>query len=447
MTTKQPVSIGRRAFVAKAAASLGAAAAFPTIVPRSVFGAQAPSNRIEVAMLGTGRQAMKPNLPQFLAIPDVQVVAVCDVDAWRMEQARAAVDAHYGTATRSGSWRGCATYGDFREVLAQSSVDAVMISTPDHWHVPMGILAARAGKHISVEKPLSISIAEGRALCDAVEKHGVVSRTDSEFRSLQPFWRAAELVRNGRIGKLHTIRTGVPPETEPVPKQPDMPVPADLNYDLWLGPAPWAPYTERRVHTPQRISGRPHWMRISDYADGMIANWGTHLNDVAQWANDTERTGPLEVEGTGTFSKGLWNTITSFDLTYRYANGVTLHYKLDRPYVRFEGSDGWIEVEYPDKLSASADAILTSEIGPNETSFADTLSDKEDFISAIKTGGQTLEPVEVGHRTVSICQMGLIAVTLGYPLTWDPEKERFDDNAANAMLRRPIRQGWAVDDA
>lgn len=433
----------RRTFARQAASAVGALA-FPTIVPSSVFGAQAPSNRIAVAMLGMGRQATKPNLPQLLALPDVQVVAVCDVDAWRLEQARTAVDKAYASATRSGTSKGCAAHADFREVLANPSVDAVMISTPDHWHVHMGILAARAGKHISVEKPLSISIADGRALCDAVARHKVVSRTDSEFRSLKPFWRAAELVRNGRIGQLQTIRTGVPEETPPVPTQPDMPVPDGLDYEMWLGPAPFAPYTEKRVHAPRNLTSRPNWMRISQYADGMIANWGTHLNDIAQWANGTERTGPVSVEGTGTFSKGLWNTITSFDLTYKYANGVTLYYKLDRPYIRFEGTEGWIEVGYPDTLTASASSILSSPTGPKDVSFAGTLTDKEDFIHAIKTGGETLEPVEVGHRTVSICQIGLIAATLGYPLTWDPEREHFTDNAANAMLTRPVRKQWAL---
>jgi predicted dehydrogenase len=185
-------------------------------------------------------------------------------------------------------------------------------------------------------------------------------------------------------------------------------------------------------------------MRISDYADGMIANWGTHLNDVAQWANGTERTGPVHVEGTGEFSKGLWNTITSFDLQYRFANGVQLFYKLDRPYVRFEGTEGWVEATYPDGLTASTPSILSSPIGSGEISFAGTLSDKEDFIHAIKNGGETLEPVEVGHRTVSICQIGLIAATLGYPLTWDPGQERFTDNAANAMLTIPTRPEWDI---
>lgn len=433
----------RRTFVATATGAIGAVA-FPAIVPASVFGAFAPSNRIEVALLGTGRQAMRPNLPQFLAIPDVQVVAVCDVDHWRLEQARLAVDAGYAEAARSGTHTSCRVFRDFREVLAMSSVDAVMISTPDHWHVPMGILAARAGKHISVEKPLSTSIASGRALCRAVAEHKVVSRTDSEFRSLEPFWRAAEIVRNGGIGQLQHIRTGAPPETPAIPAQADMPVPDWLDYDMWLGPARWAPYTERRVHAPRNLTRRPHWMRISDYTNGMIANWGTHLNDIAQWVNGTERTGPVKVEGKGAFSKGLWNTITAFDLQYTYANGVTLHYAIERPFIRFEGTEGWVETRYPTGLRASDPALLTRPVPPGGVSYAGTLSDKEDFIAAIKSGGETLEPVEVGHRTASLCQMGLIAARLGYPLTWDPEAERFSDNAANAMLSTPAREPWDI---
>lgn len=433
----------RREFVATATGAIGALA-FPAIVPASVRGAFAPSNRIEVALLGTGRQAMKPNLPQFLEMPDVQVVAVCDVDHWRLEQARLAVDKGYADATRSGTYKGCRAFRDFREVLALPSVDAVMISTPDHWHVPMGILAARAGKHISVEKPLSTTIASGRALCRAVAEHKVVSRTDSEFRSLQPFWRAAEIVRNGGIGELKHIRTGAPPETPSIPPQPDMPVPDWLDYDMWLGPAPWAPYTERRVHPPKNLTARPHWMRISDYTNGMISNWGTHLNDIAQWVNGTERTGPIRVEGTGAFSKGLWNTITAFDVHYTYANGVTLQYSIDRPFIRFEGTEGWVETRYPSGMSASDPGILERPVPRGGISYADTLSDKADFIAAIKNGTETLEPVEVGHRTASLCQMGLIAVKLGYPLTWDPDAEKFTDNAANAMLSVPARPPWEV---
>ena len=325
-------------------------------------------------------------------------------------------------------------------MLARADVDAVMIATPDHWHVPIAIEAVKAGKHVSVEKPLTISIAEGRALCDAVARAGVVSRTDSEFRSLRPFARAVELVRNGRIGKLHTIRTGVPVDTPGIPPQPDMPVPPELDYEKWLGPAPEAPYTEKRVHGRHDLASRPNWMRISAYADGMIANWGTHLNDIAQWANGSETTGPVEVEAEGEFTKGLWNTVLRFEARYRYANGVALVCRSDTPYIRFEGTEGWIRVDYPSTMTADPASVLDSVIGPGEQHLAEQLEDKADFVRAIKDGTKTLEPVEVGHRTVSISQIGLIAMEVGGKLRWDPERERFlDDNAANARLARPQR--------
>jgi hypothetical protein len=320
-----------------------------------------------------------------------------------------------------------------------------MISTPDHWHVPMGIMAAKAGKDFSLEKPLTTHLAGGRALCDAVQKHKVITRTDSEFRSLKPFWRAVELVRNGRIGKLHTIRTGVPFDMngEVPAAQPTMAVPDGLDYDRWLGPAPIAPYTEKRVHNHQVIRARPGWMRISDYCNGMISNWGTHLNDIAQWANNTEFTGPVEVEGTGEFTTGLWNTISSFELKYLYENGVQLIYKTESPYIRFEGSGGWIQVEYPDKITTSPASLIDTKIEAGEISLANTKEDKRDFLDAVKNRSQSLEPVEVGHRVVSICQIGLIAVKLGRKLRWDPEKEEFkEDNAANAMKYLTLRSPW-----
>jgi predicted dehydrogenase len=429
----------RRSFLARSSAALAVLAA-PGIVPARVLGARSPGNRINVGLVGMGRQMTKPNLPQFLALPDVQVVAVCDVDAWRLEQARRTVEAHYGAQAGKDAWHGCTAHRDFREVLARDDVDAVMIATPDHWHVPIAIEAAKAGKHVSVEKPLSISVADGRALCDAVARAGVVSRTDSEFRSLRPFARAVELVRNGRIGRLRTIRTGVPVDTAGIPPQPDMPVPPELDYEKWLGPAPDAPYTEKRVHTPHDLASRPNWMRISDYADGMIANWGTHLNDIAQWANDSETSGPVEVEAEGEFTKGLWNTVLRFEARYRYANGVSLVCRSDTPYIRFEGDEGWIRVDYPSTLTAEKPSVLDSAIGPGERHLAEQLEDKADFVRAIKDGTKTLEPVEVGHRTVSICQIGLIAMEVGGRLRWDPVRERFaDDNAANARLTRPHR--------
>ncbi|MEA3364642.1 MAG: Gfo/Idh/MocA family oxidoreductase [Candidatus Hydrogenedentes bacterium] len=418
-------------------------AAAPFIVPARLFGAESPSNRITVGIIGTGRQSHNINIPQFLNSPHAQVVALCDVDAWRLETVKAQVDNHYANQTGQ-AYTGCAIYRDFRELLARDDIDAVMISSPDHWHVPTGIAAAAADKHFSVEKPLSTCIAHGRLLCEAAERHGVVTRTDSEFRSLPEMWRAVECVRNGRIGKLTTIKVRVPGDSDPIGTPPEMPVPEELDYDLWLGPAFEKPYTEQRVHPIKDLKSRPGWLRISDYTNGMVSNWGAHLNDIAQWANGTDRTGPVSVEGTGTFSEGLWDTIVTFQLHYTYADGVTLDYEMgQKPGVEFQGETGWIRAMYRGEVTASDPNILRPEREEGDIDLSGTLTDKEDFLTAIKNGSETLEPVEVGHRTVSMCQIGLIAIQLGRKLDWDPEHERFvNDDEANARLDRPVGGNW-----
>jgi hypothetical protein len=396
-------------------------------------------------MIGMGRQARYANLRPFLGSNDTQVVAVCDVDAWRLDNARQAVEKHYAKEKAAGTWKGVQATRDFREVIGREDVDAVMNSTPDHWHVPIAIRAVRAGKHVSCEKPLTLSIAEGRALCEAVKRYGVTFRTDSEFRSIGVFRRACELVLNGRLGKIHTIRTGVPAGDRACPPQPAMPVPEELDYKMWLGPAPEAPYTQKRVHPPKSY-GRPGWMRVRDYCDGMICNWGTHLNDIAQWGNGTDRTGPVEVEGTGVFPKeGLWNVLLKFECHYTYADGVELHYRTERPYVRFEGERGWVQAHFgKGGLKAEPQSLLKEKIGPDEIHLPKR-SDKGDFIHGIKTGEPTMEPAEVGHRTNSLCQIGLIGIERGKTLQWDPDAERFtNDDLANRMLSRPMRAPWGI---
>ncbi|MFC5410341.1 Gfo/Idh/MocA family protein [Larkinella bovis] len=461
--------MNRRHFLqntAKAATALSTLG-FPTIVPASVFGPQAPSNRVTVGLIGTGRQGYGQNLqgsdlkalgvriPGLLDLPDVQVVAVSDVDSWRMAKAQKTVEAHYARNAPGGAYKGCSTHRDFREVIARQDIDAVMISTPDYWHVPMGILAAQAKKAISCEKPLSMSVQQGRALVDALKKYGrsgvpVVNRTDSEFRSVRPQNQAVELVRNGRIGNLQKIEISFPSDPTPVPPQADMPVPKELDYDLWLGPMPFVPYTEMRVHTPFDVQKRPNWMRVDTYAQGMIANWGAHYFDVAQWANNSEYSGPVEVEGKGEFPKSLWNSMINFSVTYRYANGVEMTCQqtpTSTPSIKYIGSEGWILVDnYPGVISASNPAMLTSKPSGNELDLSKTLWDKVDFVEAVKTGRKTLEPIEVGHRTISISQIGLIACQIGEKLRWNPEKELFvGNNAANALLAAPLaRKEWAM---
>jgi predicted dehydrogenase len=435
----------RRQFLKAAGATLAA----PLIVPRSLFGANAPSNRITVGMIGMGRQAYHVNLPPFLNEPDSQVVAVCDVDAWRLEQAKLKVEQHYAGQTPSGAYKGCLACKDFREVLARPDIDAVMISTPDHWHVPMSIAAVKAGKDVSCEKPLTRSIEEGRLLADTVQRYGRVFRTDSEFRSVPAFHRACELVLNGRIGRLRKICTGTPQESEKSPgTPPTMPVPEELDYDLWLGPAPLAPYTLERVHPRHENRGRPGWMRVLDYCDGMILNWGTHLNDIAQWGNGTERTGPVEVEARGTYpASGLWNALIGFEAWYRYANGVELSYKMDKPFIRFEGDGGWVEAAFGQReIKIHPESLASSVIKPNEIHLP-LKSDKRDFLDAVKTRSRTLEDAEVGHRTSSVCHLAHISIQLGgRKLRWDPDAEKFPgDDEANRLTRRAaMRPPWTL---
>ena len=436
----------RRDFLKKSAALVAGSFLAPMVVPASVFGKTAPSNRITVGCIGLGRQMVNPNIPQMLKSPHAQIVAVCDVDTWRLAQAQKQVDDYY-SKERDATFKACQTFTDYRNLLLDKSIDAVMIATPDHWHVPISIDAIRAGKHVSLEKPISTCIEQGRKLIEAVKKTTLVTRNDSEFRTLPDMWKAVEVVRNGRIGKLRTIHVAVPPEwgtrgSSALPPQPVMPVPDELDYDFWLGPAWEAPYNENRVH-PTKAYGRPGWMRVSDYCNGMISNWGAHLIGILQWGADMEYTGPVEIEGSGDFDKGLWNTMNRFDVHYLYSNGVEVFFKIERPYLRFEGDNGWVEIEYPDKLSASSSEILNTPLGHDEKSFKVELDDKDDFLLAIKENRPSLEPLETAHRTISMCQLGLIAIKIGSKLSWDPVKEDFiDDNAASAMLNIPVREKY-----
>ena len=441
----KPRLLSQRQFL-KETAALSSVGFFPTLVPSSVFGANPPSRRITLGCVGVGGEGGK-NLGAFLGQPDAQVLAVCEVDRARLQAARDRVNKHYQNSD-------CTGYGDFRELIGRKDLDAVCISTPDHWHVPMALAAVRSGKDVALEKPITRYIDEGRRLANEVAQHRRVFRVDSEFRSLEPMRRAAELVRNGRLGKLRVIRSGSPGEVFPVESEAVTPAPAELDYDLWLGPAPEVPYLQKRVHPPHDLKSRPGWMRNLDYCDGMITNWGTHLNDIAQWGAGTERTGPVEVKATGKFHQGkVWNVLESFDAWYRFANGIELFYQMGTPHVRFEGEKGWIQVNYiadtlnPDRLQASSPAILKEEIGPEEIRFP-LRGEKEDFIEACKTRGQTMEDAEVGQRTTSLCHLAHIAIQLGgVKLRWDPDKEVFTDNAAANQLtkRPPMRAPWSLE--
>lgn len=440
-------TVSRRAFLGRVSGAVAA----PLILPASVFGANAPSNRITVGFIGCGRQTYYANIPGFLKVAGVQAVAVCDVDAWRMGEAKKLVESLHAKQNE-GSFKGCATHRDFRELLADKSIDAVMIATPDHWHAPMAVAALRAGKDVALEKPITRHIDEGRLIATEAAKHRRVFRVDSEFRSLEHMHRAAELVRNGRIGAVRVVRTGSPKEVFPDEPATITAPPAELDYDLWLGPAPRVDYMQKRVHTPQNLKSRPGWMRSLDYCDGMISNWGTHLNDIGQWGAGTERTGPVEVRATGKFHDDkVWNVLEHFDAWYRFANGLEFFYQMGEPHVRFEGDKGWIHVNFaatkaaPERLTASDPAILKEKIGPEGIHFP-FKSEKQDFIDAVRSRGRTLEDEEVGQRTTSLCHLAHISIQLGgAKLAWDPEREQFANNAAaNKLTRRPpMRAPWS----
>ncbi len=443
-TESCPKGLSRRTFL-KTSATLGAGLALPTIVPASVFGAAAPSERITVGCIGVGRMGTG-DLREALGFSQVQVVAVCDVDSNRVKDAQRRVESRHRDRGAGDSYKGCATYGDFRELLAQGDIDAVQIATPDHWHALPAIAAAKAGKDIFLQKPLTLTIGEGRALSDAVRRYGRVFQTGSQQRSDARFRQACELVRNGRIGKLQTIKVGFDIDPGTTPQLP-MPVPENLDYDMWLGPAPWAPYTEQRVH-PRKGYGRPGWLRIADYGAGMITGWGSHHNDIAQWGMGTEQTGPVEIEARAEFPKdGLWDVHGLFHIEYTYANGVKVictDNRESRQGVRFEGTDGWVYVRRG-AIQANPASLLDEVIGADETKLYVSNNHKGNFYECIKSRAATVAPVEVAHRSCTVCLLGDIAMRLGRKLKWDPDTERFvGDEQANRIVSKPMRSPWCL---
>jgi len=430
--------ISRRQFL-KNTASAAAFVGVPYIVPSSALGlgdAVAASNRIAMGFIGVGGKGTG-DMRAFLQKPQVQVAAVCDVDAKRRNNAAGIVNEAYGN-------KDCTACNDFREIIARHDIDAVSIATPDHWHAIPAIMAARARKDIHCQKPLAHNIAEGRAICNAVKKYGVVWLTGSQQRSQYNFRRACELVRNGRIGNVHTVEVGLPTRWQQTcPPQPVQPVPEGLDYDMWLGPAPWAPYTEKRCMPLG-------WRWIYDYASGLITDWGAHHLDIAQWGMNTEHTGPVRIQaeqvvfGTG----GLWNVANRYKVTCKYAAGFTLIVadtdKL-RQGIRFIGTQGWVHVDRRHGLDARPESILNSHIRPDEIRLYKSDDHKQNFIDCVRSRAATVAPVEVAHRSAAIGHLGTIAMKTGRKLSWNPETEQFtNDNEANSLLARPMRSPWRL---
>jgi predicted dehydrogenase len=432
----------RRSFLKTAAAVISV----PLVVPPHVVtpcalaqGQTLPNDLLRMGLIGTGRQCFYHNIPGYVRNKRNQVVALCDVDSWRLDEAKKKVLELYDKSTSLVKPADIKTYVDYKELLERSDIDAVMISTPDHWHAAQAIDAMRAGKHVALEKPIIRTITEGKELVKVSAETKRIFRVDSEFRSGKAAHQAAELVRNGRLGKIKKVLVAVPQSDVPCPPQSEMPVPKELDYERWQGSAIRTPYTLNRVHTPQNIQNRPGWMRHLYYCDGMITNWGTHLLNGTLWALGLDRTFPVEIEGTGTYPEpdSFWNVLLQFEIKYRYADGLEIVYKTEKPYFRIEGEKGWIEVTFQG-IKAEPESLLNEKIGPEEIHFP-LRSEKEDFIDSVLTGQETLEPAVVGHCVTSTCLLGHLAVRTGEKLRWDPEKEIFLGNPQAAeYLNKPI---------
>lgn len=424
----------RRGFVKSSLATL----ATISLVPSYVLGGSrhtAPSDKFNLAYIGTGKQGRGTLLNKFIEIPEVQIVAASDVDKLKLEDFKQKVSAYYQAQKEQQDYQGIDTYDDFRELLSRSDIDGVIVATPDHWHALASIAAANAKKHVYCEKPLSLTVTEGRAMVEAARKNNIVFQTGSMQRSWEDFHRAAELVTNGYIGDIEkvVVSVGGPPDAC---EQPDEAVPDSLNWDMWQGPAPERGYSSFFA-PPIDWDGWPRWRYCKHYGGGMMTDWGAHMFDIAQWALGMDESGPVEVIPPDGKDYP--------ELTYVYANGIPM---IREDFgkgnaVRFVGSEGTIEVSR--QFLNLPDNLQYQSIDLNDKHLYQSRDHYRDWLNCIKTGEKPICDVEVGHRTASVCNIGNIAYELNRPLKWDPVKEQFDgDKEANSMLSRKMRKPWRV---
>ena len=429
----QRKDVSRRQFLKTAAGIAAGAAVFPYIVSSSVFGAEgkvAPSNRIVMGCIGLGGQGTG-NMQGFLGKNEVQVVAVCDVDRGQRNQAKKKVDGRYGNSD-------CKEYLDFREVIERQDIDALSLAMPDHWHSIPVVMGARAGKDMYGEKPLARTIREGRAMVEAVSRYGRIWQTGSWQRSVANFHHGCELVRNGRIGKVHLVEVGLPTGGA-TDNRPVQPVPEGVDWDFWLGPAPWVPYR-----------GVMHWdwRWVMDYSGGQLTDWAGHHIDIAHWGLGLDRTGPVEIEGKGVYPKdGIFDAATEYKFTCKYANGLTMVVANDRQQPKgmgavWYGEKGWIHVDRG-RSASDPPALLKEVIGPDEIKLYESRDHQQNFLDCVKSRKETITPIEIAHRSISVGLLGEIAMLTGRKLKWDPEKEIFPgDDGANRLLSRAFRGPW-----
>ena len=417
----------RRRFLQTGAAAAGALA-LPTIIPSTAFGA---NDRIVLGHVGIGGQG-SGNLGGFLKYKDISVAALCDVDSSRLEKGLKTV------AERGHTAEG---FEDYRKLLERRDIDAVFVSTPDHWHALTTINACQAGKDVYCEKPLTLTILEGRKMVEAAREHDRVVQTGSQQRSSKEFRTACELVRNGAIGKVHTVLVGINTPNHPGKPIPDSDPPAELNYDLWLGPAPQRPFNKNRVHYNFRF--------FRDYSGGQMTNWGAHHLDITQWGLGKDDSGPVKIEGTGTFHPQHWHEVTeTCRVTHTYADGTKVlvgQAQKDIPNgTTFIGTNGKIFVNRG-KLVVEPEELGKQPLPEGAVRLYASDDHKRNFLDCIRSREKPICDVEIGHRSATVCHLGNIAIDLGRPLTWDPQAEEFPGDAeANARRLTAYRAPWAL---
>ena len=452
----------RRKFIGKTALGTIASVGSPSIVPATVFGKNAPSNKINIGQIGCGRIARSHDLIDTMAYDVANVMALCDLDSKRMKDAKELVDKFYQEKKGKINYKGTKVYGDYREMIMDKDIDAVLISTPDHWHAQPAMEAAIAGKDIYLQKPTSLTVKEGKQLVNAVQKNKVILQVGTQQRAMPQFRIAAELVRNGRIGNLHTVKIGLPGDPSG-PEALAMPIPKNLNFDMWLGSTPEVPYTEIGVH-PQEGYGRPGWLRHENYGAGMITGWGQHHYDSAAWGMNTEMVGPISVQAIADFPKsGLWNVHGDFMVKHEYDNGISVLTSGGYPNgIRYEGSEGWIFVSRGAYVASSSDPIakekskkaldasdpkiLESKIGPNETHLYKIDDQHGNWLDCIQSRKDPISPVDMGHMACVVCLISHIAMKIPRKLHWNSKAEKFiNDDQANDLLTRSQRKPYGTN--
>lgn len=419
--------ITRRQLLNAGARCAAGAWAAPYVITRQILGTPIkPSERITLGFIGVGGMG-SGHLGAFLNDPDVRIVAIADV----YEKHRAEAVGRVGG--------GCAGYRDYRELLARKDIDAVVIATPDHWHARIAMDACDAGKDVYCEKPLSLTIAEARAMVRAARRNSTVFQVGSQQRSDPNFRRACELVRSGRIGRLQWVRAGVGRGPTCGWEGPQ-PVPPGLDWDFWLGPTPWAEFT------PKRWNGTFRW--FYDYSGGKMTDWGAHHNDIAQWGIGADDSGPVRTEPVSAEfpSEGLYDTAVRFEVRHTYANGVVLRTTSEGGGVEFHGSDGWIKVDRG-SFAVSDPAIEKEPLGAGDVHLYESPGHHRDWLNCIRSRRRPICDVEIGCRSATVCHLGNIAIRTGKTIHWDPKREVVtNDESLNRWLRKPYRTPWKSAD-